>query len=314
MPVYKVEKYLNKCIESLVNQTYKDLEIILVDDGSPDNCPQICDDWEKKDKRIKVLHQKNSGVSVARNNGLKFAGGEYIGFVDSDDYIESEMYECLLADIKQSESDISVCSHFVEKKDGAIVADSFEKSGVYSQREAVEIISYNMNNSVWNKLFKKQIVENIFFDSEHTFGEDHLFLMMVLYNCQKVSFINRHLYYYVQRENSTTGAAFSKKAFDQIFIKDAMFSLAKEKFPYVAKHYEKLCFTARENLCRKILLSDNETVFCEQLCHYISYLKKEYKNIKNRLSFAEKFEYRLLNGNLKTYKYIFDKILKLKGN
>lgn len=314
MPVYKVEKYLNKCIESLVNQTYKDLEIILVDDGSPDNCPQICDDWEKKDKRIKVLHQKNSGVSVARNNGLKFAGGEYIGFVDSDDYIESEMYECLLADIKQSESDISVCSHFVEKKDGAIVADSFEKNGVYSQREAVEIISYNMNNSVWNKLFKKQVVENIFFDSEHTFGEDHLFLMKVLYNCQKVSFISRHLYYYVQRENSTTGSAFSKKAFDQIFIKDALFSLAKENFPYIAKHYEKLCFTARENLCRKILLSNNEVEYYEQLNQYVSYLKKEFKNVKQDLNFYQKLEYELLRGNLKTYKRVIKSVLKLKGN
>ena len=93
VPVYKVEKYLKKCLDSIINQTYKNLEIIIVDDGSPDGCPNICDEYSKKDDRIKVIHQKNMGLSIARNNGIKLATGEYIGFVDSDDYIRYTMYE-----------------------------------------------------------------------------------------------------------------------------------------------------------------------------------------------------------------------------
>ena len=96
VPVYNVEKYLDNCVESIVNQTYKDLEIILVDDGSPDNCPAMCDEWAKKDSRIRVIHKENGGVSSARNIGLDNVTGEYIGFVDSDDYLESNMYELLL--------------------------------------------------------------------------------------------------------------------------------------------------------------------------------------------------------------------------
>ena len=93
VPVYKVEKYINKCIDSIINQTYKNLEIILVDDGSPDRCPQICDEYAKKDNRIKVIHKKNSGLGAARNTGIDAAKGEYIGFVDSDDWIMPNMYE-----------------------------------------------------------------------------------------------------------------------------------------------------------------------------------------------------------------------------
>ena len=96
VPVYRTEKYLDRCVESIVNQTYKNLEIILVDDGSPDDCPKMCDEWAKKDKRIKVIHKENGGVSSARNIGIKSAKGKYIGFVDSDDYIEKEMYESLI--------------------------------------------------------------------------------------------------------------------------------------------------------------------------------------------------------------------------
>ena len=96
VPVYKVEQYLDRCLQSIVNQTYKNLEIILVDDGSPDNCPQICDEWAKRDKRIKVIHTQNRGVSTARNIGIDVANGQYIGFVDSDDWIEEDMYEFLL--------------------------------------------------------------------------------------------------------------------------------------------------------------------------------------------------------------------------
>ena len=105
IPVYKVEKYLKRCIDSVINQTYKNLEIILVDDGSPDNCPKICDDYSKKDKRIKVIHKKNGGVSAARNKGLKLSNGDYIVFVDSDDWLEYNFVEEMLTNLRKNKVD-----------------------------------------------------------------------------------------------------------------------------------------------------------------------------------------------------------------
>ena len=109
VPVYKVEKYLDRCVESIVNQTYKNLEIILVDDGSPDNCPVMCDEWAEKDERIRVIHKENGGLADARNAGMNIATGDYIGFVDSDDWIEPNMYEVLLKNALKYDADISRC-------------------------------------------------------------------------------------------------------------------------------------------------------------------------------------------------------------
>ena len=109
VPIYKVEEYLQRCVDSIINQTYKNLEIILVDDGSPDSCPKMCDNFAKQDKRIKVIHKINAGVSEARNTGLEYATGDYVGFIDSDDYIHPTMYEKLLNGIKKENSDICMC-------------------------------------------------------------------------------------------------------------------------------------------------------------------------------------------------------------
>ena len=110
VPIYNVEDYLNRCVDSIINQTYKNLEIILVDDGSPDNCPQMCDDYAKKDSRIRVVHKENGGLSDARNAGMKVATGEYVSFIDSDDYISLDFYETLFQTMVDNDSDIVECS------------------------------------------------------------------------------------------------------------------------------------------------------------------------------------------------------------
>ena len=124
VPVYKVEKYLDKCVNSIVGQTYKNLEIILVDDGSPDNCPAMCDEWAQKDSRIKVIHKKNGGLSSARNAGLDACTGDYIGFVDSDDWIEPDMYEYLLNIGMKNNADVSRCEFVIEAENSDITVDS----------------------------------------------------------------------------------------------------------------------------------------------------------------------------------------------
>ena len=118
VPVYKVENFLDRCVESIVGQTYENLEIILVDDGSPDNCPAMCDGWAEKDSRIRVIHKENGGVSSARNAALDIATGDYIGFVDSDDWIEPEMYSSLIQQISESGKHIALCSSFAVEISG----------------------------------------------------------------------------------------------------------------------------------------------------------------------------------------------------
>ena len=141
IPVYKVEEYISRCIKSVVDQTYSNLEIILVDDGSPDNCPAICDKWAEKDSRIKVIHKKNGGLSDARNAGMQIASGEFIGFVDSDDWISKEMYQLLYENMKENESDISACGVKLVWEDGA-ESRSLTSAGIQilNTQEAMEAI------------------------------------------------------------------------------------------------------------------------------------------------------------------------------
>lgn len=126
VPVYKVENYLSKCLDSMICQTYKNIEIILVDDGSPDNSGKICDDYAKKDSRIKVIHKENGGLSDARNAGLKIATGKYIGFVDSDDYISVEMYEKLYNQAKKEDADIACCNYYRVKMEKNLIKELLE--------------------------------------------------------------------------------------------------------------------------------------------------------------------------------------------
>lgn len=187
VPIYKVEKYLDACVTSLIKQTYRDLEIILVDDGSPDRCPQMCDAWARKDSRIKVVHKKNGGLSSARNAGLKVAMGEYIGFVDSDDYVDATMYEDLMRVMKLDERIMVVSSPIVRDVEGDIIpykVGTFEyKDGemmAFSQYMKM-FLGLNMDATVWNKLYKREFIQTLFREGRN--NEDYLFMY---YNVKQV--------------------------------------------------------------------------------------------------------------------------------
>ena len=167
IPIYNVDKYLTKCIESIVSQTYQDLEIIMVDDGSSDACPQICDQYAEKDSRIVVIHQKNSGVSAARNAGLKVATGKYISFIDADDYIEFDMYENMVRAFEIEDSELVICGYDYVDEDGNTTRLYREKEHeIINQKECFRRY-FDMPPSirlvVWNKLFKKEIFDGISF-------------------------------------------------------------------------------------------------------------------------------------------------------
>ena len=166
IPVYNVEKYLDRCVESVVNQTYKNLEIILIDDGSTDNCLAKCDEWARKDSRIKVIHKKNGGLSDARNAGLKIAQGKYIGFVDSDDWIRCDMYQMLYERLQIDDSDIAACGVEMIWEDGKS-SQLLTKMGkcVLNKQEAMRAIVEEtwLKQPVWYKLYRTESIQGILF-------------------------------------------------------------------------------------------------------------------------------------------------------
>ena len=194
VPVYKVEKQLEQCIRSILNQSFTNFELILVDDGSPDKCGEICDEYEKKDKRIKVIHKKNGGLSDARNAGLDIAKGKYIGFVDSDDIIHPEMYERMYNFINKYNVDIVQCKFKKFKS----IEDINKLSNInntnieyYTSKEAImDMIDNNkINVNTWNKLYKRELFENERFP-KGKIHEDEFLTYKLIYKSNKVAYIN----------------------------------------------------------------------------------------------------------------------------
>lgn len=186
VPVYKVELYIHKCIDSILSQTFADFELLLIDDGSPDNCGRICDEYAEKDVRVHVFHQKNGGVSKARNLGLDYAKGEYICFVDSDDWIDSEMLETLIGWEQKKQTDLLFFGF--KQESSTTCSDNIdvfrELSGIYEGVDAVIRACYLLERKelfgwTWNKLFRNSIIQeySIRFDEEISFQEDHIFTL-----------------------------------------------------------------------------------------------------------------------------------------
>lgn len=208
IPVYKVEDLLPRCMESIFNQTYKNLEIILIDDGSPDKCPILCDNYKKRDSRVKVIHKKNGGLSSARNVGINYSTGEYICFIDSDDVISKYYIEELYSNIQKTNSEISICSYkFIGLENE--IPDLYENSNditIYSSKQAIELMLYqkNINNSAWGKLYKKNLFDNIRFP-EGKIYEDIPTTYKTFLLSNNICISNSKYYFYTKREDSISG-------------------------------------------------------------------------------------------------------------
>ncbi|MFL0167757.1 glycosyltransferase [Candidatus Clostridium helianthi] len=223
VPVYNVEKYLPQCIDSILNQTEKNLEIILVDDGSLDNSGKICDEFSKKDDRIIVIHKKNNGLSSARNAGLEIARGNYIGFVDSDDWLDKTMYEVLLKLLKENNSDISCCDFFkTANSNDSIPHIDNDIINSYNNIESLNNFYnglYTQTVVAWNKLYKRELFKDISYPVGKI-HEDEGTTYKLYYKANKITYTNRPLYYYRITPNSITTSKFNKKRLDIIDVYD----------------------------------------------------------------------------------------------
>ena len=294
IPVYNSELYLNCCLDSILAQSYETLEIILVDDGSTDASSAICDDYAKKDHRIKVIHKANGGVSSARNAGIRRATGDYFVFIDADDYINPDSIESM---ISCSGSDIVIAqiqqfnnqpSSHVRQLDGHTV---FTMDG----REAIRRTLYNkgIQNSPCAKLYSRKAVKGIFFDEKIHMAEDLLFNFMVMQNTKKVSVINRTAYYYRNNDNGAMNSTFSIKNMSALDATSYILAHVKgdELLEAAArhKHFMEACYilkrifrsahTYEQRRCKEVIKSmrryvilDNQVALVNRLYAAISYL------------------------------------------
>lgn len=217
VPIYKVEQYLNQCIDSLIKQTYENIEIILVDDGSPDGCPKICDEYKKIDQRIKVIHKKNGGLSDARNVGLESATGIFICFVDSDDYVEKTFIEELINAIKKNKTKISQCGiKYVNNNGKVLFNKGYNEDSVFSGIKMIEdqYYGHDIENVVaWNRLYDIKLFKNIRFP-KGKIHEDEYTTYKLFYDQKNVAVIKSNLYNYRQSDNSIMRSSFNIKRMD----------------------------------------------------------------------------------------------------
>ena len=317
VPVYKVEKYLEKCVNSILKQTYTNLEIILVDDGSPDKCGQLCDELAKTDDRIKVFHKENGGLSDARNYGVERANGEYIGFVDSDDYTHECMYEELYKAIKKSGTSIAECGvtrvykntlrpHY-EGEDYFLVLDREGYLKEYLENK-------RLYGSAWCKLIHRDLAKKIKFPTGKIY-EDAFYTLELLKTVDKYTLISGNYYYYYIRENSITTRSFSSKDMDYIEIMNEIEDYTLANFPIFKEQLLVRLTFAYISIFNQLLEVDNYK------------RKSEYKILKNKLKDNYfkvlsnkkapknlKAAMFLLSANERLYKFMLSKYKKYESN
>ncbi len=299
IPVYNVAKYLPACLDSILAQTYQDYEAICINDDSPDNCLDILNEYAKKDARIKVINQKNQGVSAARNNGLSKASGEYIAFLDSDDLLHPQYLEKLHSAIQLSNADFVWCD-YIKFFDGdnldislkndcnfSVVAKPW-KYFIENKKPAVGIV-------IWNKLYKKNLLADLRFDEDMPISEDVLYIYKATYNAKKMAHIPEKLMYYRQRHGSAVNSAPSHKfansnvLFSQRLI--SYFDKLEMPFSYSHKVKRKAC----KHMLRYVIkypfvngLPDYKNTWQEQRSTFVDLQKKgldiyKYQNFKNKI-------------------------------
>ncbi len=277
VPIYNVEKYLDKCIESIVNQTYQNLEILLVDDGSPDNCPRICDKWAKRDSRIRVIHKKNGGVSTSRNAGLDAATGDYIGFVDGDDIISPDMYQTLYTTLIKNNVQISFCSfcsldeNFNKRNVGRLFSPTPK---VYSSDDILKEIFVSIDChlvSLCNKLFQKQLFDGLRFPEGRVF-EDWTLAPIIYSKAEKLYFVPKKYYCYIIHQGSIVRTKTIKRYYDCVladydhykYFNHQSITDYNDKIVFIIwADFRKMCKTYRPSRTNRQMLNDAYKKCCE---------------------------------------------------
>ena len=310
VPIYNVENFLEKCVDSIVKQTYENIEIILIDDGSPDRCGVICDDYSKKDERIKVIHKKNGGLSDARNCGINVAKGEYVLCIDSDDWIEKNMIEVLYNNVVKYDADISICEFVEEDINGKILKKKKENSEIkcFNTIDALKelIIQENITNHAWNKLYRKELFKNIEYPKGQLM-EDISTTYKLFEKSNKIIYQNITLYHYIQRSTSILGNITLKRIDDQ---EKAIFS----RNNYLLSEYSELTDIINIDNLKNVktlyylaIIGNHKNLYISsKYKKYYEEYKKIYKTYKTDIKAEEKKSMDLFYFNRNLYKmYVY---------
>lgn len=281
VPVYNVEQYLERCVDSIINQTYTNLEIILVNDGSTDNSGKLCDELAKKDERIRVIHKGNGGLSDARNRGIDEAESDLVGFIDSDDYIDSDMYEVLLKNLNNTDADLSMCALYDVYNNTPEAQVTNKETWELSSEQAIKMVMEAKILSVTavNKLYRKSLFTDLKFEVGKI-AEDAFIMIKLLDKCEKIVATNEKKYYYVHRENSITTQKFSTKFLNVIEAYEQNSNIISEKYPKLKDVAQTRMNWAYFYVLDRLLLDDNYNDK-ELENKLISYLKNHRKDILN---------------------------------
>ena len=296
VPVYKAEPYLHKCVDSILAQTHKNLEVILVDDGSPDCCPSICDEYAAKDSRVRVIHKENGGVSSARNAGLDVATGDYIGFVDSDDWIAPEMYEKLLDTLQNQDAAAAVCGYIECDEKGTMSREIKPyRTGRISGLEAARNILYSTASRngafdgpyeiyvvCWNKIYRREVFKLTRFDQTLTNGEDALVEFQIFSGIQRVAVVNKSLYFYRQRNGSATHGEFALVIQGRYHMAEKMLQISKPELRRACIHNLVVFVFARINSLAISGNRDAYTQFRKEYQKWNRIIQSEYHNLTRK--------------------------------
>lgn len=307
VPVYNVEYYLKQCLDSVINQTYKDIEIILIDDGSTDNSGKICEEYAKKDARIKFFRQKNKGLSAVKNRGIETASGDYIMFIDSDDYADVQLCEKLLDALTEQDSDMAVCHYSYIGDDGELLSTSdfggyrpFPDSVLTGNDYIESICRYGSMICVvsWNKIYKKSVFKNLRF-AEGKLSEDELIIHHIADACSRIAIISGQYYYYRIRKGSITNTEHLVKRLDNTYALLDRLNFIKER-NYGAEFILELEKEIINDFIRSIrMLDKNNKEHKTEVKHFSKTLKPIVKHLlaNGNLTKSEKTIFRIFRVN-----------------
>lgn len=314
IPIYNVEKLIARCVDSVINQTYKNLEIILVDDGSPDACPEICDDYAKKDARVRVIHKQNGGLSSARNAGIAAATGEYITFIDSDDFVNPDYVQTLYTSICEDETSLAISSHRAVYDNGTVIDRSNNRRCTLSSQDALKCVLYDdgIDVSAWAKLYKLELFSDIKYPEGRLY-EDAATTYKLIDKAGKVSLDSKVIYNYMIRSTSIAAGAFSPKKMDLITSTREMCDYIKNKYPELEKAANRrLVYAYLSTLSQ---LAQSKTAFPNEQKELMSFLKANGGSILKDKSVPSRDKLGLLAAKFGFgfYKFVWSLYCKASG-
>lgn len=314
IPVYKVESVLDKCVESILAQTFRDFELILVDDGSPDACGAMCEAWARKDPRIRVVHKENGGLSDARNAGIDVARGDCIGFVDGDDYVAPEMFEVLLRNMREHHADISMCGYVNVYPSGEKMRCMDRSVHVWNQEEAIRHILMGKDVSVHavTKIYLRTLFDGVRY-KKGVISEDAYIIMDIMDRVRRAVFTPLALYYYVHRTESINTCAYNPRDLTRIEGHWKNYLYIREKFPHLRRLAYERYLAANAFVASKSVLSGVGTDSREiKAC--LSLLRRNIPGIAvaRYFRFRRKAMILLMLANQRLYKFVSRRVRALE--